>query len=168
MDVKIKVSEGANSVFPCLLAVLRCQIFCKDAFENSAGNQSHVDSVKQLSIAQIGLRSSIGSHNLPPKTWQGCESRTPPPSSRSPQRDHRAQDPLANPSGSLHFYPINLGVLRFVELLRYTNHGTRLAPIVTQKGSNRGQRLETTGRPPNTSRARKHCKTRHFRDFEQA
>ena len=41
-----------------------------------------------------------------PKTEQGCEFRTPPPSSRSPQRDHRAQDPLAHPSGSLRFYPI--------------------------------------------------------------
>ena len=80
----------------------------------------------------------------------------------------RPSDPLAHPSGSLRFYPINLGVLQIVELLRYTNHGTRLAPIATRKGSNRGQRLETTGRPPNTSRAQKPCKTRHFRDFEQA
>jgi hypothetical protein len=40
------------------------------------------------------------------KTEQGCESRKPPPSNGSPQRDHIAQDPLAHPSGSLRFYPI--------------------------------------------------------------
>ena len=78
-------------------------------------------------------------HNI--ESWHPCESTKPPPYNWPPQGDHTAQDPLVHPSGSLRFYPINLGVLRFVELLRYTNHGTRLALIATQKGSNRGQRL---------------------------
>ncbi|MEK0424128.1 MAG: hypothetical protein RJB11_219 [Planctomycetota bacterium] len=77
------------------------------------------------------------------KTEQPCEFRTPPPSSRSPQRDHIAQDPLANPSGSLRFYPINSMGLRASQLLSRPNLGTRLVTFTRPKGSIWGKRLKS-------------------------
>ncbi len=75
------------------------------------------------------------------KTEQGCEFRTPPPSSRSPQRDHRAPDPLAHPSGSLRFYLIKSKGSRASQLLTRPNLGTRLVSITYPKGSIWGKRL---------------------------
>ena len=75
------------------------------------------------------------------KTEQGCEFRTPPPSSRSPQRDHTAQDPLAHPSGFLRFYPINSKGLRASQLLTRPNLGTRSMTMTRPKGSILGKRL---------------------------
>jgi hypothetical protein len=75
-------------------------------------------------------------HGLPAssKTEQGCESKKPPPSSRSPQRDHTAYDPLATPSGSLRFYPIKSKGSRASQLLTRPNLGTRLVSITHPKG----------------------------------
>ncbi len=36
--------------------------------------------------------------------WHPCESTKPPPLTRPPQGDSKQKDPLAHPSGSLHFY----------------------------------------------------------------
>jgi|694.fasta_scaffold00033_110 hypothetical protein len=84
-----------------------------------------------------------------------CDSFPPPPLTRPPQGGSKQNDPLVYPSGSLHFYPIKFGLFRVAELCSAPNHGTHSVPIATTKGSNRGQRLKTTGRPLNTSRARK-------------
>ncbi len=72
-----------------------------------------------------------------PKTEQGCESRTPPPSSRSPHRDHSAQDPLANPSGSLRFYPINSKGSRAIGSNRSSQRVTHPPKRVTRRKSSK-------------------------------
>ena len=105
-------------------------------------------------------------HNI--ESWHPCESTKPPPYNWPPQGDHTAQDPLVHPSGSLHFYAEIRGFCETPILARLQTTGRAWPPISTPKGSDRGQRLKTTGRPPNTSRTQKPCKTRHFRVFEQA
>ena len=68
-------------------------------------------------------------HESDSKTEQGCEFRTPPPSSWLPQRDHTAQDPLANPSGSLRFYAINSKRSRISQRITRPDLGARFVSI---------------------------------------
>jgi hypothetical protein len=68
-----------------------------------------------------------------PKTEQGCESRTPPPSSWPPQGDHSAQDPLAHPSGSLRFYAEIRGFCEKPNLARRQTTGCVCNPSPPQK-----------------------------------
>jgi hypothetical protein len=67
----------------------------------------------------------------------------------------QAKRPAGSTQRVVAFLPRILGIFRLVEVRLSSNRGTRLAPIAIPKGSNQSQRLETTGRPSNTSRARK-------------
>ena len=66
--------------------------------------------------------------------WHPCESTKPPPSPRPPQGDQWQSDPLDNPSGSLHFYPIKSKGSRVIGSIRSSQHVTHPWPIFGPKG----------------------------------
>jgi hypothetical protein len=110
VDDRFKIGAATNAAFALFFAFQRCKTSWKIAFVNSGIVADALSlATPRLSTDRriCGLYQCFHGRPIASKTEQGCEFRTPPPSSRSPQRDHRAQDPLAHPSGSLRFYPIN-------------------------------------------------------------
>jgi hypothetical protein len=144
VDDRFKIGAATNAAFASFFAFQRCKTSWKIAFENSGIVANAISlATPRLSTDQriCGLYQCFHGRPIAPKTEQGCESRKPPPSPRPPQGDQWQSDPLAHPSGSLRFYPINSKGLRASQLLTRPNLGTRWVTFTHPKGSIWGKRL---------------------------